>query len=209
MGLTRKLKPTPEPLRLQHGTQGGCVPSVTGASVKAPFEDEGFGSHGERVQESQPSLLESAARTKARREVRSQARLPRGRRGAQHPQALHTPDLGQCGAACIIFMAGRTLLVSGVRRHLWGCGPLGALPSLNSSGVGEGGAYSIGIRNCTVSSGWAMPGRTSWMKKLVRKTRSWGLPSWYKVYNTKNNFPFFRGGVGVEREGQGAPENIP
>lgn len=91
MGLTRKLEPTPEPLRLQHGTRGGCVPSATGASVKAPFEDKGFGSHGERVQESQPSLLESAARTKARREVRSQARLPRGRRGAQHPRGpAHT-----------------------------------------------------------------------------------------------------------------------
>ena len=40
----------------------------------------------------------------------------------------------------------------------------------------------MGIRNCTVSSGWAVPGRTSWMKKLVRKTRSWGLPSWYRGY---------------------------
>ena len=40
----------------------------------------------------------------------------------------------------------------------------------------------MGIRNCTVSSGWAVPGRTSWMKKMVRKTRSWGLPSWYRGY---------------------------
>lgn len=40
----------------------------------------------------------------------------------------------------------------------------------------------MGIRNCTVSSGWAVPGRTSRMKKFVRKTRSWGLPSWYRGY---------------------------
>ena len=33
--------------------------------------------------------------------------------------------------------------MSGVRRHLWGCGPLGALPSLNSSG-GRGGGLLHG-----------------------------------------------------------------
>ena len=100
MGLTRKLKPTPEPLRLQHGTQGGCVPSVTGAPVKAPLEDEGFGSHGERVQESQPSLLERAARTEARREVRSQARLPGdgGEQNTPRPCTHQTSDSAELPA---------------------------------------------------------------------------------------------------------------
>lgn len=42
--------------------------------------------------------------------------------------------------------------------------------------------YSMGIWNCTVSSGCAVPGRTSRMKKLVRNTRSWGPPSWYRGY---------------------------
>ena len=97
----------------------------------------------------------------------------RGAQGALARGSAYTRP--QCRAACS-FCGGKNLAVSGIQQHLQGRGPLG----LNPSGAGE--AYSMGIRNCTVSSGWAVPGRTSWMKKLVRKTRSWGLPSWYRGY---------------------------
>ena len=63
----------------------------------------------------------------------------------------------------------------------------------------------MGIRNCTVSSGWAVPGRTSWMKKLVRKTRSWGLPSWYRGYSTFRAIARFRGRGRKEGRAQAGP----
>lgn len=42
--------------------------------------------------------------------------------------------------------------------------------------------HSMETRNCTVSSGCGTPGRTASMKKLGRKIRSWGPPSWNSGY---------------------------
>ena len=125
---------------------------------------------------SEPSLLGKAARPMQGKKLGLSSWTSPGWRGAQGALARGSAyTRPRCRAACS-FCGGKNLAVSGIQQHLQGRGPLG----LNPSGAGE--AYSMGIRNCTVSSGWAVPGRTSWMKKLVRKTRSWGLPSWYRGY---------------------------